>query len=559
MPAADSLEWIEKSDFSGGLWDRKTLREVPENGLLECTDCYPQPTGGLRAFAKFKPVSHTGLPTNSLILGIWKLRPPFPQGRLYLANLELETATSPSRHTFRIFSMQVDDIEEIETGTWNEDSVHTDIHTIDTSIRMVTFRTSNAAGAGPGNTGLGYRNYYNLPVAQGTSGDDFTTMGVYRLGNTTDATDTASSGFRRTIRPDQAGLAANTPLWYGDLASYQARLLHTATFNQLHNRIYMSDQGNDRGTSNFLDPLGERAGAVTWLEPFASDYLTVAKSQTGALTIQGDFLNAVTRQLTFSHDFMQSFPVATSQGVFFMVSDDACYMASQGGVENITPNFYGTPMNPGFYPATFQTANSDNIKLSAPTLAGDFLFAGKGFVMDVRTGAWFQTSGIPDSKNHTTDKSFFRAFATSNEVYDGQDVIFYAYYLENQDATPDTWNPSSSYVFTLPISFTPHQQTQVREVEYHVDAFHPNSSVQVEVFAGGPGPEKLAFERTYEITSSGPQKIRCSGIRADADWVKIRTRLQADSKLPDPAEAPALERMLVGAVPQTRYAQANRR
>lgn len=558
----NELQWVQRQDFSGGLWDRKSERECPENGMLEATDCYPQARGGLRAFMRMEPVSQLGLPTNSLIFQIAKLRPPFPQGRLRVAVLELD-GSAVGRHKFGIYSMPVGGDPtlantsarwQIENGTWNIDAQHNNITLIDSSIQLIAYRDGD----------FGYRNWYNLPVAQGlasTSVTDYSTAGVYRLGDpstVTGSTSTVSSGTERRIvtsHNNTAVLSSVVNYWPSALASHQARLIHTATFNQLHNRMYMTSQGGSVGTTDFLDPLGEKAGSLTFLEPSQSDYLVAPKSQTGVLVVQGNMLNPAIRQTSFAHNYIQSFGCATEQGVAYLVQDDACYMATQGGVQNITPNFYGTPMNPGLYPASFNTANSDAIKLLTPTLAGDFLFMGNGYVMDMRTNAWFKSSFTPKSKHHTTDLSFFRVFTAENLLYTGKNqVLHHGYYLENQDTTTDTWNPASSYTFTCPITYNPHQQTSVREIVYHVEAFKPRSSVRVEVMT----ENGVVFDKTYELTKAGPQPVRASGIKADGNWVKVRTTISSDQRLAAPNEAPLLERLFIGTQKNTRTAQAPR-
>lgn len=558
MPGPDTLQWTEFADFSGGLWERKSDRECPQNGALELTDCYPQQRGGLAAFARFEPVSQTGLVANSVILACKWARPPFPQGRLRLATLEIDAIAS-GVHRFRVYSMAVNTLDSIKTGTWNVDMSLDNVTVCDPSIQIVEYRDGT----------MGYRCWVNTPIAQSTAAGstgttNYLNQGVWRLGATAASTSTASSGSTRRIKTTQqaGGISSNAPLWYGALASHQARLMYTVTFDQLHNRIGMTSQGGQIGTTDFVDPLGEKAGALTWMMPSQSDYMVAAKSQVGALVIQGAFPNPTNRQTNFSHNYLQSFPCATDAGVFYMAADDACYMAGQSAPQNITPNFYGTPMNPGLYRNAsgdsnfFNVANSDNIKLGQPALGGDFLFAGKGYVMDMRTQAWFKTSYLPDAKNFTTDTAFFRTFASDNTIYTGSNqVLRYGYFLENSDTTTDTWNPSPSYSFTTPLISNPHQQTQVREIEYHIDAFKSGSTIKVEVYT----PSGQAFERTYEVPTTGPQKVRCSGIKAAGAWVKIRTTIASDPKHGAPNEAPLMERMLVGTVVEDRTVQATRK
>lgn len=559
MPGPQDLQWTAFSDFSGGLLKRTSDRECPQNGLLEATDCYPQPRGGLRSFARFEPVSHTGLPTNSLIFQLQKLRPPFPQGKLYAAVLALN-AEATGIHTFSIYSMDVSTLSAIQTGTWNQDSVHHLVTAIDPSIQLLSYRTAGTA-AGITTAGLGYRVYYNLPVAQSTSTAStgttmYDTQGIFRLGSTV-VTDTASSGFMLTVQSSAnigSGASTANPLWPGSMAVHQARLLHTATFDQLHNRVYMTSQGGDTGTTDFFDPIGEKAGSVTWLEPGPAGYLVLAKSERSVMIVQGDMLNPTIREMAITHNYLQSFPVTTDIGTIYMVQDDGVFAFTQGGSQSISPNFYGTPMNPGLYPATFNIANSDSIKLLTPTIAGDFLFMGNGYVRDMRTNAWFQSSYLPASKHHTTDSSFFRVFTAANTVYTGNNVVLnHGYFLENQDTTVTTWNPSSTYSFTLPLIYSPHRQTSVREIVYEVDAFFKGSSLRTQVSVGYKDrDEKVVFDKETDIGGSGPQQVRVGGIGAKGDWVRIRTEMRAPGNHPAPCEAPFVERLFVGTQPATR-------
>jgi hypothetical protein len=560
MPV-DALQWTEFADFSGGLWERTSDRECPQNGLLEAVDCYPQPRGGLKAFARVEPVSQAGLAANSIILACSWDRPPFPQGRLRLAALEIDAGGS-GIHTLRIYGLAVNTLDSIKNGTWNEDATQPNVTIIDPSIQFTAYRDS----------AVGYRVWYNLPVAITTAASaqttNYTAQGLYRLGSSL-TTSTASSGTtQRVSAKHQNGIGSDTvAFWPGCVVSHQARLMWTLTFDQLHNRIGMTTQGHeghgnttDKST-DFVDPLGEKSGSVTWLQPSQSDYMVAAKTQVGAIVLQGAFPNPTNRQISFQKNYMQSFPCATDTGVFYMVKDDACYIAGQGGAQSITPNFHGTPMNPGLYRnasgATdfFSVANSDNIKLGQPTVAGDFLFAGNGYVFDTRTSAWFRSSYIPRSMNHTTDAAFFRMFCSSNEMYTGSNqVLHHAYFLENTDATVETWNPAPSYSFTLPLISNHHQDTEVREVVFHLDAFKPDSSITLEAFT----PKGKVFSKKYEIAKAGPQKVRCD-LNAKGDWVKLRAVVASDPKQPAPNEAPYIERVMVGTAPDTRQSQARKR
>lgn len=555
MPSPTEIQWVEVSDLTGGLWQRETERECPQNGLLEATDCYPQPRGGLKAFSRWEPVSQTGLPTNALVFQISKLRPPYPSGRLYLAVLNLDT-TANGLHTFEVYNMDVSDRDAISTGTWTLAHSADKVAAIDSSIQFAVHRTDNASGVG---TGLGYRVYLNQPIARTTStattvlstvttirAQHYLDNCLLRLGSS-DAASTISTGSTRVFRTSVLGVSSATPLWPNGVVSHQARLLAPVAFNQLHNRIHFTSQGEDAGSTNFLDPLGGSAGAITFMQPSQSDYMIVSKSQLGMVTVQGDMLNAASRQINFSHNNIQSFAAVTDVGVAYMAQDDACYVASQQGVQSITPNFTGTPMNPGLYPATFNIANSDSVKLLSPTLSGDFLHMGSGYVMDMRTSAWFKTSSLPKAKHHTTDHTFFRSFVAENRLLSEQ-CLWWSYYLEDDDPSTTTWNPASRYSFTLPLITSPHQQTAVREVVYHVDNYVSDSKITIELTNHRGETET----RTATLTNTGPQPVRFTNLRTDGDFVRLRTVMEAPQSNPAPNEAPYLERMAIGTQPDTR-------
>src|SRR5688572_28593110 len=149
MPGPDSLELVEYSDLSGGLWDRGTDRECPKNGLLEATDCYPQASGGLRAFMTFEPITQTGIANDSLILGIW--RPTPSQVFAYCAALEID-AGGAGNHTFRIYYLNASSLSNLRTGTWTAAHTTTGVTAIDSSISMVGYRHGTN----------GYQTYFNL-------------------------------------------------------------------------------------------------------------------------------------------------------------------------------------------------------------------------------------------------------------------------------------------------------------------------------------------------------------------------------------------------------------
>lgn len=572
MPGPAELTWVERADFSGGLWQRETERECPENGLLECTDCYPQPRGGIKAYSRWEPLSQNGLPTNALVFQIAKLRPPYPSGRLYLAVLNLEPSAA-DHHNFEVWTLPVtdpngvlSDREQLATGTWSRAHQDTNIFAIDPSIQFTVHRTDGAvqtntpsgggAGGGAGSTGLGYRVYFNQPAGKTSStastvigSTGYIGNGIWRLGSSA-AASTVSTGSMFVWGTSKSVASSASPLWPNDIRSHQARLIMTATFNQLHNRLYFTSQGSDEGTTNFLDPLGGLAGAISFMQPSQSDYMVVAKSQLGIVTVQGDMLNAASRQVNFAHNNIQSFPAVTDAGVAYMAQDDACYIASQQGVQSITPNFSGTPMNPGLYPATFNIANSDSVKLLSPALSGDFLHMGCGYVMDMRTSAWFTSSFVPKGKHYTTDQTYFRTFVAENRLLSEQ-CLWWNYYLEDDDPSVTGWNPSSEYSFTMPLILNPHQMTAVREVVYHVDNYVPGSKVTLEVYTD----KGLIDTKTAELTQVGPQPVRIS-TNAQGNWVKLRTTMSAPQANPAPNEAPYTERVLIGTQADTRTKRA---
>lgn len=533
MPGVQELQWQEYRDFTGGLWER-TDREAPQNGLLELTNAYPMKDGGLRAFAKFTPMTHTNIPTNAIVLALKKtIGFPGPQGVLLCATLEID-AGGAGVHTFRLHVIQDDTTQaNLETGSWTTIYTQTGVANIDPSINIELYHT----------LANGFGQYFNINALD-TAGASTSLSGVFRTSTTAVLTSTVLAGVGRVIIGDFYPTA---------LAPHQDRLLFnvTAPGSLTLSRVLFTEPRSDTtpSTANQFEPIGTDAGFIGWLSPQAPSDLTVGKDEKGIILIQGDVTQPIVREMTFSQYGMHMFPAVTEYGIVYMAENSSVFLWNTGGLKDLSPQFYETPMQPSTYPASFGVVFSSATKLGSMGYGGGYLFAGRDYVLDMETEAWFRVETLAENgagKHFTADAHNYRMYASTNVVYTGTNKALYytpSYYPASSD-----WDPASSYSFTLPLVYEHGRRVNLREIDYYLTTFSPNNELEVEVTRSHPSGGEPITETLQKITldAATNHKVRYP-IAQSGDWLKIKTTVTAPS-----GEAPMMERVMVGLQPEGR-------
>lgn len=532
-PGLDEFKWLEYRDFSGGLWER-TDREAPQNGLLTLTDAHPMKNGGLRAYAKFKAMTHTGLPTNAIVLALRKtIGFPGPQGVLMCCTLELDAGGS-GVHTFRVHVIQNDTTTAlIESGTWTTIYTQTGVANIDPSISIEMYHT----------LANGFGQYFNVNALD-TAGASTSLSGVFRTSTTAVLTATVLAGVGRVIVGN---------FYPTCLVPHQDRLMFnvTAPGSLTLSRVLFTEPRSDTtpSTANQFEPIGTDAGFIGWMSPQAPSDLTVGKDERGIILVQGDVTQPLIREMTFSQYGMVMFPATTEYGIVYLAENSSVYLWNTAGLKDLSYQFYETPMQPDVYPASFGVVFSSAVKLGTMAYGGGYVFAGRDYVLDLETEAWFRVSTLAENgsgKHFTTDPHNYRVYSATNAVYTGINSVLY--YTPSYYEASSEWDPASSYSFTLPMIYEHGRKVKLREIDYYLTTFSANNTLEVEVTRAHPTGGTPITETLQKVTLdvATNHKVRYP-VAQSGDWLKIKTTLTA----PD-GEAPMLERVMVGLQPETR-------
>lgn len=562
----DKLEYEVFADFSKGLWERGDDRECPRNGLLGLTDAYPLPTGGLRAWGSWQPMTMTGIPTNAYILGLWSFGGVDPLAGIYTCTLECDS-NDIDNSTFRLQKLSGTTNggtpeSAITGGTW------TTLHTI-SSVKAFgawTHLTPYRFTTGASNV---YRIFYNVG-----------------MGSSLFASSTASEGIYKT----DGSTAARSFYWPfpADCFGHQLSLMFTAIEPgaglTLHNQIAYTNVASDAQptTVNAFFPLPNYSSPITWVSPIEPSDLIVAKSEVGLALVQGDVTSPIQRQISFAHAVSTVRPVNTDIGLAISVSRDSVYVWTGSQMRDIAYQLLGNPTEPPFFGSKTAVGFDSDIRFD---ISGEpafrvaswghtgqmdfgeyFLFAGNDYVFDERTEAWFKTTrtGRPQEAipaRFCADRVNDRIYQARHMTHQtGRQILFWEN-LQEKD-----YHRSSSYTFTLPLIYSEHGLIQLRELEYYLGVFGRDSRIEVtidfindksEVQSITLAPKVIPNPKTAPLqTGAAPtnQVVRIGDIPGRAAVAyKVTTRLSA----PTPVEAPMLERVLVGTAPTAvRYPNA---
>lgn len=553
MPGPDELEWKEYVDFTGGLWQKNDDRDCAPNGLLECTDCFPDPSGGLKAFAQFLPVSlpfpTAAAPANANIVFIWSTTAVAGGTSEGLFILTVEGTTSP--FTVRMFSLTAPISEaNLQGGSgaaWSQIYSNATVQTMNTSVRAETFQTA----------ANGYKNYLNLPISL-TAGS---THGIFRFD-----TSTANLVF--------AGSGQESGVW-----THQGRLLTITNDGTggILNRIIYTDPGSDAApsTANFISPLAESGTPLVFLAPYAPSDLLAMKDQLSLASVQGSITSPTVRQLTFLHARNRTLPVRTDIGLVTVVMNEGAYAFDGATWKHISPQISGDGMGGTSWSAIDGVAGQDQadysdlrgIDIGPIAIEGmvsgnlgayeHFIFFNNGYVMDARTGAWFTQTSAPGARYWNSDYWNRRVYVSTNarftaDAASGRADVPIAFWSRMGESA---WTSMDTYSFTLPLIYNPGQKTNVSEIEYHLNTFNATSTLEVELtYLDNDGVHQTISRGPYDLGSAGPQRLRVKVGGGPSDWWKVRTILRSNRS---GEEAPSLERMFCGIQASTRYEAAS--
>lgn len=581
MASADELRWQSYRDFTGGLWDRGNDREVAENGLLELTDAYPLPTGGLRAGPHWRDEVVEGI-ADSEVAGfiISQLAPSDAGAGTGTHNQYIAARTSASSNMviYHRQSTFAQPASTVETG-FPVESGPPGTPTLPALTTWTTIRSHPDAGGDPlrflvyyTTVGGGDRNvYYSVPESSTTN------QGVFRIAGT--------SG---------TSVTHLTTIGMYFLAAHQDRLVGVSTENldssgvgvvsQTREFLRWTDPGGESFTTqDFLLLAPSQSGNITYMQPSYPSDLAVLKAETGIFYVQGPLLNPSVRGVNEIEPTEQrTWGAVTPIGVVYMTKNRGVWAWGGGTqIQRLSPQFTGTPM------ATRRLISSaigiPRDFLGSCTYADRRIWFPNGYVYELDLNCWWRMT-LPHTDERAAYPFWFvvpeqgRLFALGNEVTVGETRTGPVRLITTRYNERDM-ERVSSYSFTLPLIYQPSRDLTLRELEYHIETFTERATVDVTITRPNPDTgEDQSFELPQTVVEgTGKHPVRVQVGRnpgsANAEWWKVRTTISADpaeeqvlvarrsaesvTELTEfvgrSAEAPMLERMLVGWQEGTRY------
>lgn len=555
MPGMDELEFREYIDFTGGLWQRGNDRECAPNGLLECTDCYPLLSGGLRAFAEFQPITAPFVsgdePTvMGFALGIWSTdHTPNNTRGLYI--MTVDGTSSP--YTFRVLCLATTSglFESYLAGngaSW--DAVLTK-NTMSGAVPAVGMQTVFASGV--------YRNFFNVPIGL-TAGS---TNGIW-------ACDISTASF--VFNPGNVAGLHPWGVWL-----YQNRILTIgvdASGNDPGKSIWYSEPASTAppSTANYLQPVGSGAD-LQFLQPYAPGDLLYMQLGRELGSVQGAITGPSIRTLETTVTSVRTLPADTPMGLVMVIAGEGAY-AWDGQMRPISAQILGDPMGGPSYDSvqddigllnTAQTVG-DTVNLPGATwiFSGGTSASGKigcydnwvlfsnGYVMDARTGAWFTQTSAPGARYWAVDHIARRVYVTCNNSFVADATTLrpkpnFAYWSRMGEGA---WSPMSRYSFTLPLIESAGQRTNLRELELELATYNDAASITIEVSAAdGRVVGETGVFGPYGLADARADSVRVLVPGHPAEWYKVRVILDSNRS---GTEAPTLTKMRVGLQASTR-------
>lgn len=507
-------------DFTGGLWERGSDRECPSNGLLECTDAYPLPHGGIRAAMAFQPLSQNGLASGAdatggaVPQGIYSHPGIFATQTIYLSEFQVNQGGA-GKHRLRFYGLADEATSALTTAAW------TPVATIGTSAAPITAFGAGTKTATLRNATNFYRAYFDLGCLPSSY------AGVYNFTSST----------------SQLVFNANGP--HG-LVSNQSRLIfiaHETTVLGVPNQIQFTSASTDAApsTANFVAPLWELSLPIQWVLPSAPSDILGLKLGAGLFNMQGDISAGPTiRQVTFDNNVSVMYPAYSDLGAVYHVEREGIFLWPQGiQTEQLSSPILGDP----FASAEMGTPNWSGIGFNyrgALAVGADFLYAGR-YVCDLRTKAWFKLSGLNYADPNSGGMPAYAVVDPSNHrIY----LANYGRLIPGAPPTPQElwWSPlaendftrTSTFNVTLPIVDLESRNVELRGIEIFGQGFGSGGTWTPQLTPAGGVTQTLPAQ-TVAVRAEA-LRWNC---RALGDNVKIRITSAGTAG----SEAPMIDRI----------------
>lgn len=350
----EPFDWVEL-DFTGGLW---TVGDyvVPPKGAAVMQDCYPLPTGGLRAWTKPTTHSRAGISDKHHPLAI------FSRG-----GISLRSGAPGAGTDFYLMTARAD-LNQAFLWRWDK----SDDVTPPTQWELLR---SFATGAGkPGRTefaifqptGSGLAVY--LTFGQNGSPDE----GLWKIDYATG-----------TLTQKKAAPAPRA------LVAHQDRLLF-GEFASGGTRLWFTNPGSDTvGAANFLDVVPDLDLSANVFAVSFFGELLLGKRGAPLTLVQGDITDPTVRLMSSAHHPASFQGVAeTDDGIVFAAVNDGYYV-TRTGVE-VQP--YSAQLDSNKIVGKTALVGTLTNNAGSPVFASPFFITPTGHIQDVRSHSWFRTS-----------------------------------------------------------------------------------------------------------------------------------------------------------------------
>lgn len=530
-PGSDpTLTWQTFRDFTGGLYERGSDRDVPPNGLTRLDDAIPMPAGGLQPAPVWTvrvdtttPGSSAGItpstghmllgfdvfsnagPATSAVQWTWMM---LGQQSSYVADQQVWLSRSSAPPAFNAF-----------TTIRNHTSV------LDrTPIRFVQFAHSTF---GPPEL----NHYYHLPLAPAAQ------TGVWKVDSVTLGVTQIST--------------ANT--FY--LATHQARLIavyqgaYTGAFAGLHDVIGFSDDGTDNNlgsTANQFTLAANRPDDVVYVQSRMPGDLVFLKRGAGWFTLQGAMaIQPVVYEAARVHPSQDiSFGVETPFGLAYLTRDEGVW-AFTGGQQpgHMSSQFEGTPMTS----AVWSIASSRNASpfLGQPAFGGHYFPTPRGYVMDTETQSWYRATQLADEPAW----GFFTYDETNGQLYAARNTTAGGIQVRTMSVNEQTTPRSTAYMFEVPVLNVDAFTVVPAELEFYLELTSPGpAQLEVAIIHPMPGTADTTVNLAPVVLGQSRHqtvRVKLPFAAGGVQWFKVRPILRSLG----PQEAPTLAYFRVGTRP----------
>lgn len=490
MPVTDHLAWSEIRDFRPGLWTASP-HLMPATAGQQMDNCYPQPSGGLRAFFRTNDagLTPTGIPTTKVVRG-------FDIGYVVQQPASMTTLTSNAMAV-------VSDAAAPSQGF--------ELYELDRSVSTgAGWVLRKAFAAGTAGSDLHFPSFF-AGHYNATQGD----LMVFTINQPTAVTADEGTWWARW---QQAGVVTQISQDTGLVVSHQARVIQA-----LGNTVrWTAPDGLTFTDTLTMQARGQAGARISWMLPVAPSDLFIGMLGGQLWNIQGDLGGgyAVREMGRFQSNAFVQKPSFSPYGIILIAQTDGVYLLSPGGG--------ATHISKQLDPTTWAPDPIDALSVGQVVFYREFSYFPRGYVFDHSTQSWFRVPALADCMYFALDGTMGQekiVGATSTAPAAFPSVSFAG---GGSRARDFTWK-------SAPIRDPSGRGIQIREVQLVVQSYGTDETITVTI--GG-------FSRVFRITQTGRLAPRFL-FKEEAPELDVTIRSESVAA----AEAPTIEVVRIGTRP----------